>query len=66
MTHAVAQPNPFLLQFLGKARPRTQFDNTWVSNLEAAKQTPIGAYTVSQDIAVSTIILGSGDTEPIA
>ena len=22
----VAQPNPFLLQFLGKPRPRTQFD----------------------------------------
>ena len=63
---AVAQPNPFLLQFLGKARPRTQFDEPWVSNMEAAEQTPIGAYAIRQDIAVPTIILSTGDTEPIA
>ena len=34
--------------------------------MEAAKQTPISAYAIRQDIAVSTIILSTGDTKPIA
>ena len=41
MTHAVTQPNPFRPEFLCKARPRTQFDEPWISNLKAAEQTPV-------------------------
>jgi len=66
MMHAVGQPNSFFLQFLGKARPRTQFDEPWISNLEAAKQTSIRPYAVGQHIGVSAIVLGAGDTEPVA
>jgi hypothetical protein len=43
MTDAVTQPNPFHPEFLGKARPRTQFDEPWISNLKAAEQTPVRA-----------------------
>jgi hypothetical protein len=43
MTHAITQPNPFRPEFLGKARPRTQFDEPWISNLKAAEQTPVRA-----------------------
>src|SRR4051794_13450039 len=43
MTHAVTQPNPFRPEFLCKARPRTQFDEPWISNLKAAEQTPVRA-----------------------
>jgi hypothetical protein len=64
--HAVTQPNTLLPQFLGKARPRAQFAQAWISNMEAAEQTPISAHAVGQDIGVSTIVLGTGDTEPIA
>ena len=64
--HAVGQPNSFFLQFLSKARPRTQFDEPWISNLEAAKQTSIRPYAVGQHIGVSAIVLGAGDTEPVA
>jgi hypothetical protein len=31
---AVAQPTPFLLQFLGKTRPRTQFDPPWIGDMQ--------------------------------
>jgi hypothetical protein len=65
MMDAVAQPNPFLPQFLGKARPRTQFDELWISNVEAAEQTPVGAYTIGQDVGIPAIVLGSGDTESV-
>ena len=34
--------------------------------MEAAKQAPISAYPIRQDIAVPTIILSTRDTEPIA
>ena len=37
MMHALAQPNPFLPQFLGKARPRAQFDATGIRNMETAE-----------------------------
>jgi hypothetical protein len=43
---AVAQPNPFLLQFLGKTRPRTQFDEPWINDLEASEQMTVGPQTV--------------------
>src|SRR5271166_2740388 len=65
MIDAVTQPNPFLLQFLGKPRPCTQCDQLWISNMQPAKQTPVGAYTVSQDIGVPAIVLGTRDTEPV-
>jgi hypothetical protein len=44
---AIAQPNPFLLQLLGKARPGSQFDQTGVGNLEATEQMPVGTQTIS-------------------
>jgi hypothetical protein len=34
--------------------------------MEAAKQAPISAYAIRQDIAVATIILSTGDAKPIA
>ena len=43
MTDAVTQPVPPPLEFLCKARPRTQFDEPWISNLKAAEQAPVGA-----------------------
>ena len=60
MMHAVGQPNSFFLQFLSKARPRTQFDEPWISNLEAAKQTSIRPYAVGQ-LRIPT--MPSGHTE---
>jgi hypothetical protein len=38
MMHAVAQPNAFLRQFLGKARPRPQLDQPRVGDMHAAEQ----------------------------
>jgi hypothetical protein len=43
MMDTVTQPNPFRPEFLCKARPRTQFDEPWISNLKAAEQTPVRA-----------------------
>jgi hypothetical protein len=40
---AIAQPNPFLLQLLCKARPGAQLYQTGVSNLQATEQMPVGA-----------------------
>jgi hypothetical protein len=34
--------------------------------LEAAKQTSICPYAVGSDVSVSAIVLGTGDTEPVA
>jgi hypothetical protein len=39
---AVAQTNPFPLQLLGKTRPRAQFDEPWISDLQAAEQMTVG------------------------
>jgi hypothetical protein len=47
LMEAIAQPNPFLLQLLGKARPGSQFDQTGVGNLEATEQMPVGTQTIS-------------------
>jgi hypothetical protein len=66
MVHAVRQPNPLSLQFLGKARPRTQLGESWISHVEAAKQTSIRPYAVGSDVGVAAIVLGTGDTEPVA
>jgi hypothetical protein len=66
MTHAVTQPNPFRPEFLGKARPRTQFNEPWISNLKAAEQTPVRAQAIGLHIGVAAIVLGTRDTEPIA
>ena len=41
--------------------PEIMLTQPWISNMEAAEQTPIGAYAVGQDIGVSTIVLGTGD-----
>ena len=40
---AVAKPNPFLLQLLRKTRPRAQFDEPRISELEAAEEMTVGA-----------------------
>jgi hypothetical protein len=34
--------------------------------MQPTKQSPVSAYTVSHDIGVASIVLGAGDTEPIA
>jgi hypothetical protein len=39
----ITQPDLFLPQLLGEPRPRTQFDEPWISNLKAAEQTPVSA-----------------------
>ena len=63
---AVAQPTPFLLQFLGKTRPRTQFDQPWIRDMQPAEQTPVKCgYAVTQHIGVPTIVLRTGNTEPV-
>ena len=66
MMHAVAQPNAFLLQFLGKARPRPQLDQPRVGNMHAAEQAPVGANAIAHHVGVATVILRTGDTEPVA
>jgi hypothetical protein len=48
----VAQSHAFPLQLLRKTRPCAQFDEPWISNLQATEQMP-------------AIILGAGDTEPV-
>ncbi len=53
-------------EFLGKARPRTQFNEPWISNLKAAEQTPVRAQAIGLHIGVAAIVLGTRDTEPIA
>jgi hypothetical protein len=63
---AVAQPNPFFLQLLGKTRPRAQFDEPWISDLQSAEQMTVGPQTIGRDIRVSAIVLGTSDTKPVA
>jgi hypothetical protein len=66
LTHAVAQPALFLLQLFRKARPRAQFNEPGISNMQAPEQTPISPNTISQDVGVPAIVLGPGDAEPVA
>ena len=54
MMDAVAQPNAFLRQFLGKARPRPQLDQPRVGNMQAAEQAPIGAHAIPHHVGVPT------------
>ena len=66
LMHAVAQPNAFLRQFLGKARPRAQLDQPRVGDMHAAEQTPVGAHAIAHHVGVPTVILRTGHAVPVA
>ena len=66
MMHAVAQPNAFLRQFLGKARPRPQLDQPRVGDMHAAEQAPVGAHAIAHHVGVATVILRTGHAVPVA
>src|SRR5215831_12995362 len=62
---AIAEPHPFLLELFGKPRPPTQLDEARISNLQTAKQMPIGTQPIGRDVGVSPIVLGTRNAEAI-